>query len=96
MRNKKPNHNPNVAFCSQNPLTNSAISAIRGQLQSYSDACEALSMIEVTLRFLSTAGGDPGMDLNVYIQDILQMGDQTALISKVSASAEPGGIYQSS
>lgn len=67
----------------QNPLTNSAISAIRGQLQSYSDACEALSMIEVTLRFLSTAGGDPGMDLNVYIQDILQMGDQTALISKV-------------
>lgn len=53
-------------------------------------------MIEVTLRFLSTAGGDPGMDLNVYIQDVLQMGDQTALISKVSASAEPGGIYQSS
>ncbi|KAL6038050.1 hypothetical protein STEG23_019391 [Scotinomys teguina] len=67
----------------QDPLTNSAISAISGQLQSYSDACEALSMIEVTLSFLSTAGGDPGMDLNVYIKDILQMGDQTALISKV-------------
>ncbi|XP_052615833.1 E3 ubiquitin-protein ligase RNF213 isoform X2 [Peromyscus californicus insignis] len=66
----------------QNPLTNSAISAISGQLQSYSDACEALSMTEVTLRFLSTAGGDPGMDLNVYIQDVLQMGDQTTLISK--------------
>ncbi|CAO2646302.1 E3 ubiquitin-protein ligase RNF213 [Lemmus lemmus] len=66
----------------QSPLTNSAISAVRGQLQSYSDACEALSVIEVTLRFLSTAGGDPGMDLNVYIQDVLQMGDQTALTLK--------------
>ncbi|XP_057630023.1 E3 ubiquitin-protein ligase RNF213-like [Chionomys nivalis] len=66
----------------QSPLTNSAISAIRGQLQSYSDACEALSVVEVTLGFLSTAGGDPGMDLNVYIQDVLQMGDQTALTLK--------------
>ncbi|XP_035293735.1 E3 ubiquitin-protein ligase RNF213 isoform X3 [Cricetulus griseus] len=66
----------------QTPLTNSAISAIGGQLQSYSDACEALSVIEVTLGFLSTAGGDPDMDLNVYIQDILQMRDQTALILK--------------
>ncbi|KAL1780092.1 E3 ubiquitin-protein ligase RNF213 isoform X1 [Sigmodon hispidus] len=66
----------------QSPLTKSAISAISGQLQSYSDTCEALSIIEVTLRFLSTGGGDPDMDLNVYVQDILQMGDQTALILK--------------
>lgn len=66
----------------QTPLTNSAISAISGQLQSYSDACEALSLIEVTLGFLSTAGGDPDMNLNVYIQDSLQMRDQTDLILK--------------
>nr|XP_034361931.1 E3 ubiquitin-protein ligase RNF213 [Arvicanthis niloticus] len=66
----------------QNPLPNSAISAISGQLQSYSDACEALSIIEVTLGFLSTAGGDPGMNLNVYIQEVLQMCDQTAQVLK--------------
>uniref|UniRef100_A0A8C6W1W9 Uncharacterized protein n=2 Tax=Nannospalax galili TaxID=1026970 RepID=A0A8C6W1W9_NANGA len=66
----------------QNPLPSSAISAISGQLQSYSDTCEALSITEVTLSFLSTAGGDPGMDLKVYIQDSLQMGDQTTLVLK--------------
>ncbi|XP_012041857.2 E3 ubiquitin-protein ligase RNF213 isoform X4 [Ovis aries] len=66
----------------QCPLPNVAITAIRGQLQSYSDACEALSAIEVTLGFLSTAGGDPDMHLNVYIQDMLKMGDPTSLVSK--------------
>lgn len=66
----------------QNPLPNSAISAISGQLQSYSDTCEALSIIEVTLGFLSTAGGNPGMDLNVYIQQVLQMCDPTAQVLK--------------
>ena len=85
-----------LRFVLQSPLTNSVISAIRGQLQSYSDACEALSVVEVTLAFLSTASGDPGMDLNVYIQDVLQMGDQTALTLKVSTSAEPAGISQES
>nr|XP_044602039.1 E3 ubiquitin-protein ligase RNF213 isoform X2 [Equus asinus] len=69
IRNKMP----------QNPLPNSAVSAITGQLQSYSNACEALSVIEVTLRFLSTAGGDPNMSLNVYIQDMLRMSEQTAV-----------------
>uniref|UniRef100_A0A8C0I728 E3 ubiquitin-protein ligase RNF213 n=1 Tax=Balaenoptera musculus TaxID=9771 RepID=A0A8C0I728_BALMU len=66
----------------QSPLPNVAISAIRGQLQSYSDACDALSAIEVTLGFLSTAGGDPNMHLNVYIQDMLRMGDQASQVSK--------------
>lgn len=87
-----PNHKLNLTFCSQNPLPNSAISAISGQLQSYSDTCEALSIIEVTLGFLSTAGGDPGMDLNVYIQQVLQMCDPTAQVLKVSTSAKPRGI----
>uniref|UniRef100_A0A8C8YXI2 E3 ubiquitin-protein ligase RNF213 n=1 Tax=Prolemur simus TaxID=1328070 RepID=A0A8C8YXI2_PROSS len=66
----------------QNSLPNSAISAISGQLQSYSDTCEALSIVEVTLGFLSTAGGDPNMRLNAYVQDVLRMGDQTALVLK--------------
>uniref|UniRef100_A0A4W2FDE0 E3 ubiquitin-protein ligase RNF213-like n=1 Tax=Bos indicus x Bos taurus TaxID=30522 RepID=A0A4W2FDE0_BOBOX len=66
----------------QSPLPNAAITAIRGQLQSYSDACEALSATEVTLGFLSAAGGDPDMHLNVYIQDMLKMGDPTSLVSK--------------
>ncbi|XP_075850113.1 E3 ubiquitin-protein ligase RNF213 isoform X2 [Microcebus murinus] len=66
----------------QNSLPKSAIRAISGQLQSYSDTCEALSIIEVTLGFLSTAGGDPNMRLNTYVQDVLRMGDQTALVLK--------------
>ncbi|KAK2493809.1 hypothetical protein MC885_004327 [Smutsia gigantea] len=66
----------------QNSLLNSAISAISGQLPSYSDACEALSVIEITLGFLSTAGGDPNMHLKEYIQDMLQMDSQTMLVLK--------------
>ncbi|XP_027705939.1 E3 ubiquitin-protein ligase RNF213 [Vombatus ursinus] len=66
----------------QKSLSNSVISTITGQLQSYSDACEALSVAEITLGFLSTAGGDPEMHLNVYIQDILQMHSQTAPVLK--------------
>lgn len=66
----------------QDSLPNSAINAISGQLQSYSDACEALSIVEVTLGFLSTAGGDPSMELNVYIQEVLQMCDQTSQVLK--------------
>ncbi|XP_077886534.1 E3 ubiquitin-protein ligase RNF213-like [Ictidomys tridecemlineatus] len=56
--------------------------AISGELQSYSDVCEVLSVIEVTLGFLGTAGGDPNMHLNVYVQDILRMGDQMTPILK--------------
>ena len=68
-----------------------AITALRGQLQSYSDACEALSATEVTLGFLSAAGGDPDMHLNVYIQDMLKMGDLTSLVSKVGLVS---GLFQ--
>ncbi|XP_021565820.1 E3 ubiquitin-protein ligase RNF213, partial [Carlito syrichta] len=66
----------------QSSLSSSAVSAISSQLQSFSDACEALSIVEVTLGFLSTAGGDPNMYLNVYIQDILRMGDQMTAVRK--------------
>ncbi|KAF6091974.1 hypothetical protein HJG60_000149 [Phyllostomus discolor] len=66
----------------QVPLPNASLSAISGQLQSHSDACEALSVIEVTLGFLSTAGEDPNMDLIVYIQDKLRISDQTEQVLK--------------
>ncbi|KAM4843304.1 E3 ubiquitin-protein ligase RNF213 [Thomomys bottae] len=66
----------------QHPLPSSAMSAIGGQLQSYSDACEALSVIEVTLCFLSTAGGEPSMQLDVYVQDVLRMGEQMTPVLK--------------
>uniref|UniRef100_A0A8C9DCK3 E3 ubiquitin-protein ligase RNF213 n=1 Tax=Panthera leo TaxID=9689 RepID=A0A8C9DCK3_PANLE len=64
---------------SKMPQPRTPVPAICGQLQSYSDACEALSLVEVTLGFLSTAGGNPNMSLNVYVQDVLRMGEQTAL-----------------
>uniref|UniRef100_UPI004038E950 E3 ubiquitin-protein ligase RNF213-like n=1 Tax=Callospermophilus lateralis TaxID=76772 RepID=UPI004038E950 len=66
----------------QSPLPNSAMGAISGELRSYSDVCEALSIIEVTLGFLGTAGGDPNMYLNVYVQDILRMSDQITPVLK--------------
>uniref|UniRef100_H3BBI9 RING-type E3 ubiquitin transferase n=1 Tax=Latimeria chalumnae TaxID=7897 RepID=H3BBI9_LATCH len=62
----------------QEPLTASAISAVSGDLHSCSDVCDALSVVEVTLGFLAMGGGDGDMPLVDYIQDVLQMGDQTA------------------
>ncbi|XP_038597897.1 E3 ubiquitin-protein ligase RNF213 [Tachyglossus aculeatus] len=60
----------------QTSLPNSVTNAIGGHLQSYSDVCEALSVTEITLGFLGTAGGDPNMLLIPYVQDVLRMGDQ--------------------
>lgn len=79
---------PRAAFSFQSPLPSAAASAICGQLQSYSDACEALSVIEVTLGFLSTAGEDPNMDVNTYIQDKLRMGHQTEQVFKVGLGGQ--------
>ncbi|XP_042525946.1 E3 ubiquitin-protein ligase RNF213 [Dipodomys spectabilis] len=69
----------------QHPLPSSATSTI-GQLQSYSNVCEALSVVEVTLGFLSTAGGDPNMQLDVYVQEVLRMRDQMTPVLKASLS----------
>uniref|UniRef100_A0A8C8S421 RING-type E3 ubiquitin transferase n=1 Tax=Pelusios castaneus TaxID=367368 RepID=A0A8C8S421_9SAUR len=60
----------------QNSLPNSASNMISGELQSYNDICEALSIAEITLGFLAMAGEDPDMLLTHYIEVILQMGDQ--------------------
>ncbi|KAG8507497.1 LOW QUALITY PROTEIN: E3 ubiquitin-protein ligase RNF213 [Galemys pyrenaicus] len=70
-------------FGSQAPLPRAVASAVGGQLQSYSDACEALSALEVALKFLSTGGGPADMTLNTYVQDMLRMEEQTALVLTV-------------
>ncbi|XP_067860096.1 E3 ubiquitin-protein ligase rnf213-alpha isoform X2 [Heptranchias perlo] len=63
---------------SQELLPNSVINTMSGELQSYSDVCEAFAAVEVTLGFLAMAGGDPNLQLVVYLKEVLQMGDQTA------------------
>lgn len=50
---------------------------ISGELQSYSDVCDALSITEITLGFLAMAGENGDMLLTDYIVNVLQMGDQT-------------------
>ncbi|NXK24287.1 RN213 ligase, partial [Arenaria interpres] len=61
----------------QSALPSSVMNMISGELQSYSDACDALSVTEITLGFLAMAGENPEMLLADYIQNVLQMGDQT-------------------
>lgn len=54
-------------------LTRNALS--RG-LDSYSEVCEALKILELLMGFLSMTGGDPMMSLVTYLQDILKMANQ--------------------
>ncbi|XP_025892633.1 E3 ubiquitin-protein ligase RNF213 [Nothoprocta perdicaria] len=61
----------------QSSLPSSVINTISGELLSYSDVCDALSIIEITLGFLAMAGGNPEMLLTDYITEVLQMDDQT-------------------
>ncbi|NXF84082.1 RN213 ligase, partial [Sclerurus mexicanus] len=61
----------------QTALPSSVMNMISGELQSYSDVCDALSLTEVTLGFLAMAGENAEMPLTDYIEQVLQMGDQT-------------------
>uniref|UniRef100_A0A8C6IMU7 Uncharacterized protein n=1 Tax=Melopsittacus undulatus TaxID=13146 RepID=A0A8C6IMU7_MELUD len=61
----------------QSALPSSVMNMISGELQSYSDVCDALSVTEITLGFLAMAGEDPEMLLTDYIVKVLHMGDQT-------------------
>ncbi|XP_061866845.1 E3 ubiquitin-protein ligase RNF213 isoform X2 [Colius striatus] len=61
----------------QSALPSSVMNMISGELQSYSDVCDALSVTEITLGFLAMAGENAEMLLTDYIENILQMGDQT-------------------
>ncbi|NWX41305.1 RN213 ligase, partial [Steatornis caripensis] len=61
----------------QSALPSSVMNMISGELQSYSDVCDALSVTEVALGFLAMAGENAEMLLTDYIEKVLQMGDQT-------------------
>ncbi|XP_056144422.1 E3 ubiquitin-protein ligase rnf213-alpha [Lampris incognitus] len=61
----------------QDSLQALTLSAVAGELQSYSEVCEALSTVEVALGFLAKTGGEPDMQLACYLEEVLQMGDQT-------------------
>uniref|UniRef100_A0A8C3UM49 RING-type E3 ubiquitin transferase n=1 Tax=Catharus ustulatus TaxID=91951 RepID=A0A8C3UM49_CATUS len=61
----------------QSALPSSVMNMISGELQSYSDVCDALSLSEITLGFLAMAGENAEMLLTEYIEQVLQMGDQT-------------------
>uniref|UniRef100_A0A665VK89 Uncharacterized protein n=1 Tax=Echeneis naucrates TaxID=173247 RepID=A0A665VK89_ECHNA len=52
--------------------------AIAGELHSYSEVCEALSILEVALGFLAMTGGEPHMQLSLYLEEVLRMGNQMA------------------
>ncbi|NXV80863.1 RN213 ligase, partial [Atlantisia rogersi] len=61
----------------QSALPSSVVNMISGELQSYSDVCDALSVTEISLGFLAMAGENAEMLLTDYIEKVLQMGDQT-------------------
>uniref|UniRef100_A0A8V1AN22 RING-type E3 ubiquitin transferase n=1 Tax=Gallus gallus TaxID=9031 RepID=A0A8V1AN22_CHICK len=61
----------------QSALPSSVMNAISGELQSYSDVCDALFVTEIALEFLAMAGENTEMLLTDYIENVLQMGDQT-------------------
>ncbi|NXH11877.1 RN213 ligase, partial [Bucco capensis] len=61
----------------QSALPNSVMNMISGELQSYSDVCDALSVTEITLGFLAMAGENAEMLLTDYIENVLQMSGQT-------------------
>ncbi|TNN72678.1 E3 ubiquitin-protein ligase rnf213-alpha [Liparis tanakae] len=62
----------------QEPLQTLTLSAVAGELHSYSEVCEALSTLEVALGFLAMTGGEPLMQLSSYLEEVLQMGNQMA------------------
>ncbi|XP_074524614.1 E3 ubiquitin-protein ligase rnf213-alpha-like [Halichoeres trimaculatus] len=59
----------------QDDLSSLTRNAVSRNLESYSEVCEALKIVELVLGFLSMTGGNPGMQLVTYLQDILKMSD---------------------
>ncbi|CAL8311059.1 unnamed protein product [Arctogadus glacialis] len=62
----------------QEALQSLMASCLAAELQSYSEVCEALTALEVALGFLAMTGGDAHMQLSCYLEEVLQMKDQTA------------------
>ncbi|XP_044056409.1 E3 ubiquitin-protein ligase rnf213-alpha-like isoform X2 [Siniperca chuatsi] len=59
----------------QKTLSSLMRNALSRQLDSYSEVCEALKIVELLLGFLSMTGGNPMMSLVTYLQDILKMAE---------------------
>uniref|UniRef100_UPI0037E99DD8 E3 ubiquitin-protein ligase rnf213-alpha-like n=1 Tax=Semicossyphus pulcher TaxID=241346 RepID=UPI0037E99DD8 len=57
----------------QDPLSSLTRNRVSRELDSYSEVCEALKIVELVLGFLSMTGGDPTMPLVTYLKDILKM-----------------------
>ncbi|KAG9491250.1 hypothetical protein GDO78_006558, partial [Eleutherodactylus coqui] len=63
----------------QIPLPNSAIDFISKDLNTFSDVCEAINLVDIMLGFLSMSGGDPELSITTYIENVLQMKDQSSV-----------------
>uniref|UniRef100_A0A8C6TC36 Uncharacterized protein n=1 Tax=Neogobius melanostomus TaxID=47308 RepID=A0A8C6TC36_9GOBI len=61
----------------QEPLQTLTQVAVSTQLDSYSEVCDALSTVEISLGFLAMTGGGPCMQLSCYLEEVLKMGNQT-------------------
>uniref|UniRef100_A0A3Q4NC06 Ring finger protein 213 n=1 Tax=Neolamprologus brichardi TaxID=32507 RepID=A0A3Q4NC06_NEOBR len=57
----------------QIPLSSLAQNTVSRELDSYSEVCAALKIVELLLGFLSLTSGDPTMKLVTYLQDVLKM-----------------------
>ncbi|CAI5685000.1 unnamed protein product [Oreochromis niloticus] len=57
----------------QRALSRLIWNSVSRQLDSYSEVCEALKIVELLLGYLSMTGGDPKMKLVTYLQEILKM-----------------------
>ncbi|XP_040200941.1 E3 ubiquitin-protein ligase RNF213 isoform X4 [Rana temporaria] len=62
----------------QDSLSNSAIDAISKDLNAFSDVCEALNIVDISLGFLATSGENPELSLTEYVEEILQMREQSS------------------
>ncbi|KAG5853542.1 hypothetical protein ANANG_G00027090 [Anguilla anguilla] len=57
----------------QEPLPALKAASLAGQLQTHSDVCDTLGVVELALDFLSAAGGHAHMELVSYLEDVLRM-----------------------
>ncbi|XP_068089245.1 E3 ubiquitin-protein ligase RNF213-like [Hyperolius riggenbachi] len=62
----------------QESLSVSTTDDISRDLKDFSDICKALSIVDVTMGFLATSGGDGGLSFTRYVKDVLQMKEQSS------------------
>lgn len=62
-------------FLLQEALSSLIRTGLSRELDSYSEVCEALKIVELLLGFLTMTGGDPRNPLVAYLRDMLKMTD---------------------